>query len=178
RRTCHTANIYVSSIYRILSAYFTRDEVDSFRNLQAVTGMVISGSSALQFFNREVYDTNDHRSDLDTYCVLSKCDAVGDWLLSHNYEYQPQRNQLPCFADDWKKTQESKSTSIDTNLESERYPSRTFASVWNFIRDGRTVQVIAVKVSVVESILSFHSTCVMNIITHRAAYCLFAKATL
>ncbi|KAJ3769057.1 hypothetical protein FB446DRAFT_791761 [Lentinula raphanica] len=123
RRTCHTANIYVSafqqraySIHRILSAYFTRDEVDSFRNLQAVIGMVISGSSALQFFNREVYDTNDHRSDLDTYCVLSKGDAVGDWLLSHNYEYQPQRNQLPCFADDWKKTQESKSTSIETNL--------------------------------------------------------------
>ncbi|KAJ3774229.1 hypothetical protein FB446DRAFT_490272 [Lentinula raphanica] len=30
----------------------------------------------------------------------------------------------------------------------------------------------------VEAILGFHSTCVMNVITHRTAYCLFAKPTL
>ncbi|KAJ3766842.1 hypothetical protein FB446DRAFT_756949, partial [Lentinula raphanica] len=119
-----------------------------------------------------------HRSDLDTYCLLRNADDVGNWLLSNKYEYRPRRNQLAPFTDDFNKILETNGTSVAANLESEQYPSRTFAAVWNFVREERTVQVIAVKVSVIEAILAFHSTCVMNVITHRAAYCLFAKATL
>ncbi|KAJ3738357.1 hypothetical protein EV360DRAFT_90568 [Lentinula raphanica] len=66
----------------------------------------------------------------------------------------------------------------DNDQDTEHYPSRSFIAVWNFMRNRRTVQLIAVKRSVVEAILGFHSTCVMNIITHRTAYCLFAKSTL
>ncbi|TDL14742.1 hypothetical protein BD410DRAFT_168231 [Rickenella mellea] len=40
------------------------------------------------------------------------------------------------------------------------------------------VQMIVVQNSPLECILNFHSTVVMNVITHKAAYCLFAWMTL
>ncbi|KAJ3831019.1 hypothetical protein F5878DRAFT_123942, partial [Lentinula raphanica] len=140
RRTCHTANIYVADFHRraynishILLPYLNDVEIKEFRGIQASTGMVISGSSALQFFNRETYDTEHHHPDLDTYCLLGKCDVVGRWLLSTGYEYHPRRNQLQSFQDDFDKKQSTSNTPADTDLVSEHYPSRTFIAVWNFV---------------------------------------------
>ncbi|KAJ3758144.1 hypothetical protein EV360DRAFT_44572, partial [Lentinula raphanica] len=183
RLTCQTAHNYVTDlgvrahrIGRILSPFFNDDEIDQFRYLQASTGFIISGSSALQFFTRECYDTEHHQSDLDTYCFLSRCDDVAAWLMENNYEYVPRHYQLPSFTDDWNKIKQ-KSADVD-EVDTHEYPERSFVAVWDFTRNNRKIQLIAVKGSLVGSILAFHSTCVMNIITHCAAYCLFPKTTL
>ncbi|KAJ3834832.1 hypothetical protein F5878DRAFT_544219, partial [Lentinula raphanica] len=164
------------SIKRVLSPFFHEDEIGDFRLVQATTGAIISGSAALQFFNRECYDTDNHSSDLDTYCHLSRCIDVGNWISSKGYVFQPKQNQLPSFFDDWNRVCNSSSNVVVHNTHD--YPARFFVAVWNFVRAGKTIQIIAVRGSLVGAVLSFHSTCVMNIITHCAAYCLFAKPTL
>ncbi|KAJ3845792.1 hypothetical protein EV368DRAFT_90088 [Lentinula lateritia] len=40
------------------------------------------------------------------------------------------------------------------------------------------IQLIATRGSPLETILSFHSTCIMNLLTYRAACCLFPQLTL
>ncbi|PPQ73352.1 hypothetical protein CVT24_012190 [Panaeolus cyanescens] len=50
--------------------------------------------------------------------------------------------------------------------------------VYNMERRGRKIQLIVTHGSSVGIILEYHSTCVMNIISHDHAYCLYPKATL
>ena len=59
---------------KLLSRYFHHPE--TFRHLQATTGTVISGSSALQFFDRSYYA----KSDLDLYVPLAWRAKVGQYL--------------------------------------------------------------------------------------------------
>ncbi|KAJ3762350.1 hypothetical protein EV360DRAFT_7583, partial [Lentinula raphanica] len=185
QQTCRAANSHVTDLNRrayklkrILSPFFDEDEIGDFRIVQAsaTTGAIISGSAALQFFNRECYDTLDRSSDLDTYCFLPRCIDVGNWLTSKGYVFQPRQGQRRSFFNDWHKTCDNASSVVVHNTHD--YPARLFVAVWNFVRSGKTVQVIAVRGSVVGAVLAFHSSCVMNIITHRAAYCLFARSTL
>ncbi|KAJ3887460.1 hypothetical protein GG344DRAFT_80710 [Lentinula edodes] len=58
------------------------------------------------------------------------------------------------------------------------YKLKNIAAVWNFVRALLRVQLRATRSSPLTTTLSFHSTCVMNILTHDAAYCLFPKLTL
>ncbi|PPR07985.1 hypothetical protein CVT24_002697 [Panaeolus cyanescens] len=51
-------------------------------------------------------------------------------------------------------------------------------AVINLERGGRKIQLIVTHGSPIGIILEYHSTCVMNIITHDHAYCLYPKATL
>ncbi|ESK95621.1 hypothetical protein Moror_12593 [Moniliophthora roreri MCA 2997] len=46
-------------IYTLLSRYSTEPEINQLRILQALTGMLISGSTASQFFNRLLYPQSD-----------------------------------------------------------------------------------------------------------------------
>ena len=74
RRLHMSVEDYISrrfSIVKLLSRYFQHPS--AFRNLQAVTGTVISGSSALQFFDRSYYP----KSDLDLYVPFSWRQDVG-----------------------------------------------------------------------------------------------------
>ncbi|KAJ3723376.1 hypothetical protein C8R42DRAFT_720496 [Lentinula raphanica] len=183
RLTCHTGDLYVTdllrrayTIKRILCPFFDSDEICEFRELQANTGLVISGSAALQFFNREVYDTDTNKTDLDTYCFLSQAVTVANWLMSKDFRFRPRNDQLYTFRDDWNRVRKPSTNSVV--LHSDDYPTRMFTAIWDFVRNDRVVQVIAVRGSIMGAVLGFHSTCVMNVITDRAAYCLFPKLTL
>ncbi|EIN08753.1 hypothetical protein PUNSTDRAFT_143482 [Punctularia strigosozonata HHB-11173 SS5] len=98
RRTCHPARFAVDdylvracNIDKHLSRFFT--DTKAFRNLQAQTATVISGSTALQLFLRTTYPG----SDLDLYVYPSKAREIGNWLLAaEGYEYVP-----PSEADHW-----------------------------------------------------------------------------
>lgn len=86
RRTCRTAkravDDYISRVYNIerqLSRFFS-DPV-SFRQLQLETGVVISGSMALQFLDRTVYK----ESDLDLYVIGEHAKTVYKWLEDAGY---------------------------------------------------------------------------------------------
>ncbi|KAJ4493248.1 hypothetical protein C8R41DRAFT_919720 [Lentinula lateritia] len=152
----------------VLNRFLTVGEIGGFQDIQVLTGMVVSGSVALQFFSREVY-----RTDLDTYCVLGKCLDVAKYYQSIRYEYRPSKDQLDHFEDDlsrivdWRWYTENRGPYLQDNV----------LQVWNFDRNGSKIQLIATARSPLEAILKFHSTCVMNVITHRRAYCLFARTT-
>ncbi|KAH7877449.1 uncharacterized protein C8R40DRAFT_1040167, partial [Lentinula edodes] len=152
---------------KVLKQFFsTHAEIGYFQHLQGATGMIISGSVALAFFNREEY----RNSDLDTYCLLKRCLEVGLWYQSIHYAFKPVGKQNHHFHEDVQRVIESEGAEI--------YVSRNIAEVWNFVRgDSMRIQLVATKIIPEAVILQFHSTCVMNIITQRAAYSLFPNTT-
>jgi len=96
-RTCKYFHYTVSSYLRrkhkletVLGKYFTDDQILHFRHLQATTGMIISGSTALQFFERVLYPD----SDLDLYVEYRYMRLVALWLASIGYRYVPARNKV------------------------------------------------------------------------------------
>jgi hypothetical protein len=165
-KTCkHIHSIVESYIRRrfqidkLLATYFTPSQIADFRRLQASTGMLISGSTALQFFNRLVYPD----SDLDLYVEHAYREDVGLWLLSIGYKYVP----YP--------TSNSKTFQDDLDLNPDTTPSRMLTQrhfiesgqgylgaqcVFTFVKQKpfRKVQMITSLNSPLERILSFHSS--------------------
>src|SRR6266576_4073872 len=78
-------------IKRMLSPYFSEEDIKSFRLVQLITGAVISGSTAVQFFDRTTYPG----SDLDIYVEHQYCRDVAYWLVSRGYEYKPSKPDQP-----------------------------------------------------------------------------------
>ncbi|KAJ3885039.1 hypothetical protein GG344DRAFT_59834, partial [Lentinula edodes] len=152
----------------VLDRFLTVGEIGGFQDIQVSTGMVVSGPVALQFFSREVYET-----DLDTYCVLGKCLDVAKYYLSIRYQYRPSKHQLDYFEDDFSRIVDQRWDAVNRGA----YLQDNVVQVWNFDRSGSKIQLITTARSPLETVLTFHSTCVMNVITHRRAYCLFAWTT-
>jgi hypothetical protein len=74
-------------VNRLLSRFFSVPE--GFRALQACTGTLIAGSTALQLFDRVFYP----ESDLDLYVELNFFQDIADFLLSEGYTFQPYKDQ-------------------------------------------------------------------------------------
>ena len=97
-RTCQAAHAamrdYFARAFNI-NKHLTRffDDPLAFRSLQARTTTLIAGSSALQFFDRTVYEG----SGLNLYVPLEYCKDVGNWMLAHGYQYIPNSAQDPGF---------------------------------------------------------------------------------
>lgn len=176
RRTCkagrHAVDHYVAQTYDF-TAYLGRFFANphGFRELQASTGAVISGSSALQFMNRQRYDD----SDLDIYVTSEYAYRVCEWILFHSGKTYSYHSSLPISHKSlehqfkYMKKQFSKHEArlggaiIDKN-----------ASDWNNYRNNRVfavmafrcledenpldVQVIVSTSSPAASVLSFHSS--------------------
>ncbi|KAI0071357.1 hypothetical protein K474DRAFT_1607059 [Panus rudis PR-1116 ss-1] len=180
RATCRRARNAVEQyirhhwdVHRFLSRYF-KDPL-AFRQLQAETGTLISGSSALQFFDRTFYPD----SDLDLYVPMSYRVEVGNYLMRCGYTYTPSGRQNSDFH-------EAVWDSRIANA-SMHYVVPGVAGVFNFTKAITTatsgqewlkVQIIVSPICPLESVLRFHSTCVMNVISYAAAYCFYPKATL
>lgn len=139
------------SINHFLSRYFS-DPV-AFRSLQARTSTLISGSSALQFFDRSYYPG----SDLDIYVHMNWRRVVGRWLLCEGYTFVPNNYQANDFE---------KAVTDPKILNGWRhYKMRGVAAVFNFVKRSLQnpevelkVQVIVAKESPMEIILCFHSS--------------------
>ncbi len=91
-RTCKTAYYMVQDymkrafrVDRLLSRYFSPAEITHFRELQFVTGALISGSTALQFLDRDTYPD----SDLDVYVQYRFIRLLTEWLVEIGYKYKP-----------------------------------------------------------------------------------------
>ncbi|KAL0567649.1 hypothetical protein V5O48_014349 [Marasmius crinis-equi] len=160
-------------IYRLLSPFFTRGEAQQFRIIQALTGTLISGSSALQFLSRTSYPG----SDLDTYVEHRYCKPVALYLQSIGYEFQPLSHQ-PAELD---AAIALGSANVNANYIGQRNPTDEskggFGGVYNMTRGPQKIQLITAKESPLDIILRFHSTVVMNVISYSHAYSLYPKAT-
>ncbi|KAF9061531.1 hypothetical protein BDP27DRAFT_1189021, partial [Rhodocollybia butyracea] len=155
----------------LLGPFFSTEEIVMFQTLQALTGLLISGSTALQFFS-----CNRFHSDLDTYCTVKHCFEVGQWLIKRGYQFVPTEHQSATFSEEYGTILKATRTlSLESDIEV--YDDKKIAGVWTFSRHGSVIQLIGSIHAPLEVILSFHSTCVMNIITHNAAYSLFPSLT-
>ncbi|KAJ3964956.1 hypothetical protein EV361DRAFT_811430 [Lentinula raphanica] len=189
-QTCVTAYNAVAffrksamKIEHVLLRFFkNKEEIGMFQYMQGTTGTIISGSVALQFFTRTLYDN----SDLDTYCILKKCITIGKWYELVGYQFVPVKNQHHRFDVDYDRVLEGghftrinqEGNEGDDIQGAAEYLSIDIAEVWNFARkDGAHIQLVATRIIPEAIVLGFHSTCVMNIITHRAAYSLFPYTT-
>ncbi|KAI0684139.1 hypothetical protein BC835DRAFT_1293861 [Cytidiella melzeri] len=181
-RTCKTAltavRDYLSralNINKHLSRYF--DDPLAFRCLQARTACLVSGSTALQFFNRVRYP----ESDLDVYVPLVHHKEVGRWLLEQGYIFQPNSAQDADFEVAALDEREARET---VGAYPNDYAMKGVSAVFTFAKSSSQgehdlqVQVIVASRSPMEVILYFHSTVVMNVISWDRAYCLYPRATL
>ncbi|KAJ3838630.1 hypothetical protein EV361DRAFT_797349 [Lentinula raphanica] len=158
-------------VHHILSPYFTADQIDEFRLIQLETDFVISGSAALQFFDLSTFED----SDLDLY-IIRAWDTIAllaGFLLGVGYDYAPRRNQPRSFQEAFEADDEGR------NHPGSNYNSRGTWGVYSFVResDRKKIQIISCRSNLVQVILEFHSTCVMNIISYTHAYALYPYTT-
>ncbi|KAL0072165.1 hypothetical protein AAF712_001088 [Marasmius tenuissimus] len=175
-RTCklaktETERYYQSgfSVNKLLLPYFTYDEIQDFRMVQAYTGALISGSTALQYFERTRYKD----SDLDVYVEYRHAKVLADFLESAGYIFKPKESQRQDL------TLASALEGTDDENECEYGPGlKGIQGIFSLTKGERNIQIITAKDSTMEVIFNFHCTVVMNVISYSHAYCMFPKATL
>ncbi|KAF9489721.1 hypothetical protein BDN71DRAFT_283514 [Pleurotus eryngii] len=145
------------NIDRILSRFFPENRTSYFRNVQRATGTLVAGSSALQLLVRQTYIN----ADLDLYVHRL---SVGDLIAA--LEVGLHCHRIPTCKN-------SESANHDRYLacgvdEVQDWESPT----------GRVIQVITTHSSPVQTILRYHSTCVMNFVSASHAYSLYGQQTL
>lgn len=145
------------NIQNLLSQYFPESRIDTFHELQAKTGTLISGSTALQFFERLRFEG----SDLDLYVEAKNVRDLCYFLKDCGYLFYPRERQDSdldaAIAQKYRQARNSSDTPHDY------YHSAgigSISSVLNFRRDGKTIQVISSREdeSPLSIILSFHSS--------------------
>ncbi|KAI1787861.1 hypothetical protein LXA43DRAFT_895612, partial [Ganoderma leucocontextum] len=174
-RTCKEADAAVSAyiakafdVDKRLRRFFS--DPLAFRHIQARTATLISGSFALQLFDRTSYMS----SDLDLYLHLEHRRTVGRWLLDEaGYSFSPYRGQEEDFES---------AVLHKISRRGIRYSMPGVADILTFRKaqiggDTLKVQLIVARRTPMEVVLGFHSTCVMNVISYQQAYCLFPHAT-
>lgn len=148
------------TVNRVLSRYFTPVEVLCLHYLQSTTQMFISGSTALQFFDR----TNYPQSDLDLYVEHKFRVNVVTWLMAIGYKFQPRKGYSSLeeqLAFSWSDTDPSVSASNPFfESRSNGYFGRGVANVYNFFKYNpeRKIQLITSNHSPLEVVLNFHSS--------------------
>lgn len=153
RTTYDVVSRYMKTAFNIderLSRFFSN--VQSFHCMQALTSTVISGSFALQFFDRSFYPS----SDLDLYVHRHHRRTVGRWVLKAGYTFTPFSDQDDNFE---------KAILRRNPPRSMRYSMPGVADILTFRRgqgDDRSealkVQLIVARRAPMEVILGFHSS--------------------
>ncbi|KAJ4464301.1 hypothetical protein C8J55DRAFT_285334 [Lentinula edodes] len=158
--------------------FFTGDgHIREFQDLMKVTGLLVSGEAALDFF---VHATT--ATDLHALSNILQCLIVGDWLLTHGYLFAPKDFHLDSFQDDIARFQGL--NPIDTTIQQEDDEDirdlhrECIVHSWLFTKGSMTITLSATSGPPIEGIFSCHSTGEMNILSHEAAYCLFPLMTL
>ncbi|KAF8320641.1 hypothetical protein F5887DRAFT_1148771 [Amanita rubescens] len=138
---------------RVLMPFFaTNERVQAFLNIMARCNAIISGSTALQLFERCYYPD----SDLDVY------------LNSSNYTMM--HTEMGKFEYVQKETKElEKYFPLDGRIEA--------VISYTSFRSKKTIQLIVTRKLPIEAVLHFHSTCVMNVITPTCAFALYPRTT-
>ncbi|TFK61793.1 hypothetical protein BDN72DRAFT_903786 [Pluteus cervinus] len=144
----------------VLSPFFEKDEYTDFREMQKSTNAFISGSTALQFFSREVFEG----CDLDLYVEKGQETALVDWLQSIHYKLV----QLIGLTEE--------------EMEQVEEPPSLFYSPYviqflKLIRGEKRIEVMVIDRSPLFAIFHFALTCVHNFITYEGAMSLYPYST-
>ncbi|KAJ7205021.1 hypothetical protein GGX14DRAFT_569168 [Mycena pura] len=156
------------SLDRLLTRFFAdASTVSQFRAIQRRTGALVSGSIALQLFDRSTWP----ESDLDLYVssANSDVDIVVGFIERDGYKLDspiPQGANLTTPLDI--------ASIIDENST---YPLIGIEDVLTFCKGNKKIQVVLTTSTPMEVVLGLHSTCVMNVITSDRAFALYPWAT-
>ncbi|KAI0076956.1 hypothetical protein K474DRAFT_1707754 [Panus rudis PR-1116 ss-1] len=157
-----------------LSRFF--EDPITFRSLQAATSTLISGSTALQFFDRSFYPG----SDLDLFTEFKYSEQLGKWLMDEaGYVFEP-TDRSPDFDRAWRY---ANNKTVDPIYPTDAGVAAVFTFTKPSANDGDAplkVQVVTCekRKQPIDVITQFHSTVVMNAITHNEAFCFWPLATL
>ncbi|KAJ6495906.1 hypothetical protein DFH09DRAFT_1052493 [Mycena vulgaris] len=153
------------TLTRLLSPFLgDATEVARFQRMQERSGTIISGSIPLQFFNRITWPD----SDLDLYAHRTSADIPVRFILSNGYTFDPRKSQKPDALEQLLVSVQDKPPS---------YLGRGIADVLDFHKGEKKIQLIIATDTPMETILSFHSTPVMNVLTHNYGYALYPCST-
>lgn len=155
RSTRTAVKMYYAEAFNInasLQRFFP--DPTSFRSLQAVTGTLIAGSFALQFFDRAFYP----ESDLDLYVPYEQALKVALWLMHVGYSFKPSAFQPRDFLVAIEQLRPTPMT-----FYSGYGDMRGIAAVFTFDAPSRQGSILKVQCIVtlhasMEAILSFHSS--------------------
>lgn len=158
-RTCRLVHFVVKGYIRRtfdINRFLTRFFLDpiAFRKVQARTGTLISGSSALQYLDRSSYP----ESDLDLYVPVQSVAQMIGWLVASGYDFVPSTEQ----AQDWR---EAVAQAKSSALADHAYGSDGIQAVFTFSKVSHhdptmklKVQCIVAERAPMELILQFHSS--------------------
>ncbi|KAF7341847.1 hypothetical protein MSAN_02040200 [Mycena sanguinolenta] len=167
-QTCKRVHFLVNdvcfNITRLLCRFFGASGVEKFRQMQRRTGTLISGSMALQLFNRLTW----RDSDLDIYVTRVSAPMAALFILQHDYKFYPRKSQDECIDAQLDASEAYKTPS---------YLGRGIADVLDFHKGSNKIQLIVASTDPMETIMSFHTTCVMNTITYDKAFSLYPWST-
>ncbi|KAF8701058.1 hypothetical protein AX14_000591 [Amanita brunnescens Koide BX004] len=147
---------------QLLHHFIPHESVPAFRTLLQTTGGIISGSVALQYLDRRTFQP----ADLDIYIVQDKWTEVIEWLLCHGL--------VSVNAED---SELEGSEEVDVAEGYTGWSDIESVVDFNNKQTARTVQVISTKRNPVYAVLQFHSSCVMNFLTHDMAISLYPIST-
>ncbi|KAK0486598.1 hypothetical protein IW261DRAFT_1456297 [Armillaria novae-zelandiae] len=163
--------------YQSIASFRKRaQQIAQFRELQKELGILIAGSTAINFFERDAGEYPD--SDLDLYVNHSQCRKVGAFLRKAGYHFRPRESQPETFEANLAHVEWLTYFIFNIPTPTSTYANPAIAGVFDFYNAAdKKIQLITSKYSPVDAVLHFHSTCVMNFITHSHAYSLYARAT-
>ena len=142
----------------MLLPFFSREEIHRLRILQYTIGFLISGSTALSFFERTTYPD----ADLDLYVDIRYCIFLTEFLVRSGYNYEPYRTDTlhqPGRLEEALEETIDRFSDEDWNGFESLYPTgNDIVAVFSFERNSKKVQVIACQASPLSAILAFHSS--------------------
>ncbi len=149
------------SVDRLLGRYFTPPEILRFRELQCLTGALISGSTAVQFFDRATYPD----SDLDVYVEHKLVRPLAEWLVEIGYKYTPLAQSANMATLDvafaTNPPERGHVPQIDAGdvfFSGQHYAKSSLVLNFEKKHPQRVIQLIASLTSPLQSILDFHSS--------------------
>ncbi|EJD38118.1 hypothetical protein AURDEDRAFT_38004, partial [Auricularia subglabra TFB-10046 SS5] len=146
------------------------DDPDAFRVLQSRTGLLVSGSTALQLLGRRSFGC----TDLDLYVEQHAAVVVTWWLSMHDYI------RLPRYYADNALLPDIAGPELRSEARNCAYPLRRGQILFKFVHQRRRslkIDLIVCCDSALCGILDFHSSVVMNFIAADCAVSLFPHST-
>ncbi|PPR00567.1 hypothetical protein CVT24_005470 [Panaeolus cyanescens] len=171
------ALLYRYSIAKLLRNFMPPRLYLPFREAQQRSRAVISGSAVLEYLAEADFGI----PDLDIYVPQARSKMLLEFMTD-NFEIVPTvpkrkvalfspNNLVPPYI-------EAQNQSEFLIHNDSGYSDTSIAAVHNFHYKGRILQVISCLTSPMDTILRFHSTVVMNVVTATHAYCLYPRPTL
>lgn len=131
---------------RALARFVPEEKVRAFREMQRITGAVISGSFALHFMGRFTWTVND----LDLYVEERCASDVAACLFGMGYAYEPRERQARDFEEELEE--------VNNREYADNYPIDALKAAFNFKKGSVLVQLLVTPSAVMEVVLQFHSS--------------------